>query len=47
MVEEPVAILAADPRAAARAVYARAGWRPCGTIALRTGAVMDVLILTL
>ena len=44
---EPVAILAADPRAAARAVYARAGWRPCGAIALRTGAVMDVLILTL
>jgi GNAT superfamily N-acetyltransferase len=44
---EPVAILAADPRAAARAVYARAGWQRCGALALPTGAVMDVLFLTL
>jgi hypothetical protein len=44
---EPVAILAADPRAAARAIYHRAGWRRCGAIAMPTGVIVDVLILTL
>jgi GNAT superfamily N-acetyltransferase len=44
---EPVAILAADPRAAARAIYRRAGWRRCGAIAMPSGVIVDVLILTL
>jgi hypothetical protein len=44
---EPVAILAADPRAAARAIYDRAGWRRCGAIAMPNGVIVDVLILTL
>jgi hypothetical protein len=44
---EPVAVLAADPRAGARAVYARAGWQRCGALALGNGVVMDVLFLTL
>jgi GNAT superfamily N-acetyltransferase len=44
---EPWAILAADPRSAARQIYARAGWQPCGHTTLPWGPDMDVLALPL
>lgn len=44
---EPWAVLSADPRSAARGMYARAGWRPCGRSSLPWGPAMDLLALPL
>ena len=44
---EPWAVLAADPRSAARSMYRRAGWQSCGRSTLPWGAPMDLLSLPL
>ena len=44
---EPWAVLASDPRSAARGIYERAGWRQIGTSTLPWGPTMDLLALRL
>ncbi|KXK60918.1 GCN5 family acetyltransferase [Micromonospora rosaria] len=44
---EPWATLAADPRAPAREIYARAGWQQVARIAAPWGPSMDVLVRVL
>lgn len=44
---EPWAVLMSDPRAAARGMYARAGWLPCGRVNPSWGPSMDALALPL
>ncbi|MDQ7910790.1 GNAT family N-acetyltransferase [Phytohabitans sp. ZYX-F-186] len=41
------ATLASDPRAAARSIYARAGWQQVGRSKLSWGPAMDLLVLPL
>lgn len=43
---EQWAVLASDPRSAARAMYDRAGWRRVGRSTLSWGAAMDLLALS-
>jgi GNAT superfamily N-acetyltransferase len=44
---ESWAVLASDPRSAARAMYQRAGWQQVGKSALPWGTTMDLLALPL
>jgi GNAT superfamily N-acetyltransferase len=44
---EPWAVLASDPRSAARRMYERAGWQRVGHSTLPWGAAMDLLALPL
>ena len=44
---EPWAVLSSDPRSAARGMYERAGWQPCGRSVLPWGPPMDLLALPL
>jgi GNAT superfamily N-acetyltransferase len=44
---EPWAVLASDPRSAARRMYERAGWRQVGRSHLSWGPAMDLLALPL
>lgn len=43
--KEPYATLASDPRAPARGVYRRAGWRQIAQTRLSWGPAMDLLVL--
>lgn len=44
--QEPFATLASDPRAKARGMYQRAGWRQVARSALSWGPAMDLLVLS-